>query len=396
MKKILTISFRAPYPLTGGAKIRIYNIGKILAQRYRVDLLSINEQPVTDEHLRELEKVFDKVIIYSFHPIRFKINALKRLLSRNSLQIYYYHFGKVQKWVDKHYSDYDLIFCFHIRMTRYLRKITDKPKVIDFIDATSINYREAQKRARGMWKFIYPIENRRALAYELKMLREFDKVFITSPYDKAYLDENFGRSNDNLVVIPNGVKEELFTRNNRFEREEENWLVFLGKVNYAPNVDAVIYFAKEIFPLVREKVDIKFLIVGTSPTKEVLKLREIKGVEVTGFVEDPYDFLERAKLVVAPLRFSAGIQFKVLEAMALRKALVATPKAVRGIEGEDGKHFIVSESPEGMAAKILELLGDEAKRKRIGENARQLVEQKYRWTIIGEKLLKEVDRALNR
>ena len=393
MKKILIISYRFPYPLTDGSRIRIYNIARILAQRYQVDLLAVNEGEIADGALDELKKTFNRVVAYPFHPLRFKLNTLKGLLSRNPLQIYYFHFGKVQKWIDEHHADYDLIFCFHIRMTRYLRKITDKPKVIDFIDATSINYREAQERARGIWRFIYPIENRRLLAYELKMLREFDKAFITSPFDKAYLDENSGHSNQNLIVLPNGVKEELFAR--KFEGKEENWLVFLGKMNYAPNVDAVVYFAKEVFPLVKRKADVKFLIVGTSPAKKVLDLRKIEGIEVTGFVEDPYEYLEKAKVVVVPLRFSAGIQNKVLEAMALRKAVVTTSKAARGIEGEDGKHFVVADTEEEMAEKILELLADDSKRREIGQNARELVEEKYRWDIVSQKLLKEVEEVLN-
>ena len=193
-------------------------------------------------------------------------------------------------------------------------------------------------------------------------------------------------------MLPNGVKEELFAR--KFEGKEENWLVFLGKMNYAPNVDAVVYFAEKIFPLVKRKADVKFLIVGTSPAKEVLDLRRIEGVEVTGFVEDPYEYLEKAKVVVVPLRFSAGIQNKVLEAMALRKAVVTTSKAARGIEGEDGKHFVVADTEEEMAEKILELLADDSKRREIGQNARELVEKKYRWDIVGQKLLKEIEEVL--
>ena len=395
MQKILLVAFRVPFPLTQGANIRIYNVGKILVQKYQVDLLAVDESKVSDEHLEELKKIFNKVISYSFHPLRCKINTLKGLLSEAPLQVYYYHFGKVQQWINQHYKEYDLIFCFHIRMAEYLRKIADRPKVIDFIDATSINYREAQERARGMWKFIYPIENRRLLTYELKMLKGFDKAFITSPFDKAYLDENTGQPNQNLVVLPNGVKEELFTRINKFEGKEEDWLVYLGKMNYAPNVDAVAYFVREIFPLIRQKANVKFLIVGTSPAQEVIKLRKLDGVEVTGFVEDPYEYLERAKVMVAPLRFSAGSQYKILETMALGKTVVTTSKGARGIEGEDGKHLVIADMEEEMASKILELLADEAKRREIGKNARQLVEKKYRWDVVGEKLLKEIEEVLN-
>ena len=394
MKRVLILSFRFPYPLTDGAKIRIYNISKLLAQKYQVDLLAINEGRIANKHLKEFGHVFHKVIPYPFHPLRFKINTLKGLLSSDSLQTYYYHVEKIQKWIDKYYSEYDLIFCFHIRMSRYIRKITDRPKVIDFIDATSINYREAQEWARGIWRFVLPIENRRALAYELRMLDTFDKAFITSAHDKAYLERHVGRTVNNLIVIPNGVREDLLLR--PLVEEEEDWIVFLGKMNYAPNVDAVVYFANEVFPLVRARLpEAKFVIVGASPAKEVLKLARISGILVTGYVKDPYKYLEKAKVVVAPLRFSAGIQNKILEAMALRKAVVTTTKGARGIAGRDGEHFWVADEPKDMAEKILKLLANPHLRKEIGENARRLAETSYRWDIIGEKLLAEIDKVLN-
>jgi len=395
MARVLVLSFRFPYPLTDGARIRIYNICKILAQEHTVDLLSLNEGPIPADSLHHVAGIFSEIYSFPFQSIWFKLNTLKGILSRDSLQTYYFHFRKVQKWLDSNLSRYDLIFCFHIRMSRYLRHMAGVPKVIDFIDATSINYREAQEWARGIWRFVLPIENRRALAYELRMLGTFDKAFITSAYDKAYLERHAGRRLDNLIVIPNGVREDLFSRS--LVDDEEDWIVFLGKMNYAPNVDAVVYFANEVFPLVRPRLpEAKFVIVGASPAKEVLKLARISGILVTGYVEDPYKYLEKAKVVVAPLRFSAGIQNKILEAMALRKAVVTTTKGARGIAGRDGEHFLVADEPEDMAEKILKLLASPYLRKEIGENARRLVETTYRWDIIGEKLLAEIDEVLNR
>jgi len=395
MKKILMMSYRFPYPLIDGSRIRIYNIGKMLAEKYQVDLLAINEGDIAIENIRKTKNIFNKVIPFSFNPIWFKINTLKGIFSKDSLQIYYHHFNKVQKWIDLHYNEYDLIFCVHIRMTKYLRNANSIPKVIDFIDATSINYQEAQKNSTGMWRFIYPIENKRALSYEIKILKEYDKAFITSPFDKKYLNNNNNTkdSNCNIVVIPNGVNEELLKRKNKFT--EENWIVFLGKMNTAPNVDAVIYFANEIFPLIRNKKNgIKFVIVGSSPIRNVLKLVKKKNVEVTGFVEDPYEYLEKAKIIVAPLRFSAGTQYKILESMSLGKVVVTTPKGARGISGEDGKHFVVADGEEEMVKNILDLLNDESKRNEIGNNARELIKQKYRWDIIRKDLYKEIDNVL--
>jgi len=395
VKRILLAAFRLPFPLTSGDKIRFYHIGKLLSKRYQVDLLTINEGRVKNEYPKEVKDVFSNIINFSFSRIKFLNNVLMGILSKDPLQVNYFYFGEVQHWFEDHYKEYDLVFCFHVRMAKYFREITNKPKVIDFIDATSINYTEAEKRAKGLWKIIYPIENHRLLSYELKTLEEFDKSFISSPFDKAYLEKNIGHTNDDLVVIPNGVKEELFHRDNRFGGGKEEWLVFLGRMNYAPNEDAAIFFAKRVFPLIRKKANVKFLDVGTTPTKEVLQLRKLDGVEVTGFVEDSYEYLERAKVIVAPLRFSAGSQYKILESMALGKVVVTTSKGARGIEGKDGKHFIIADRENEMAAKVLDLLAEEHRRRYIGENAKQLIKEKYSWSVVGEKLFKEIEELLD-
>lgn len=394
MAKVLALSFRFPYPLTDGARIRIYNVCKILARDHTVDLLSLNEGPIQEDSLRHVKPLFRKIYSFPFHPLRFKLNTLKGIPSRDSLQTYYYHFSEVQQWVDRNLSRYDLVLCFHTRMTRYIRNKADIPLVIDFIDATSINYREAQKWSQGIWRFVLPIENRRALTYELQMLATFDKAFITSANDKAYLESHAGRGLEDLIVIPNGVGEDLLSRPPA--EDEEDWIVFLGKMSYAPNVDAVVYFAKEVFPHVRALLpEAKFVIVGASPANEVLKLARIPGVSVIGYAEDPYVYMERAKVVVAPLRFSAGIQNKILEAMALRKSVVTTSKGARGIAGKDGTHFVVADDPAHMAKKIVELLQDRSLRKVLGWQARQLVEERYRWSTIGDILLSELDHVLN-
>jgi sugar transferase (PEP-CTERM/EpsH1 system associated) len=391
--KVLALAFRAPYPLTDGASIRIYNVAKAIAEQHSVDLLFVNEGRVADGVLAKLESVFKRVLPFPHHPWSFKLNAIRGLISRDSLQPHYHYFAEVQNWVDQHVREYDLILCFHIRMSRYLREVHGIPKILDLIDATSINYREAVSHASGIWKAIYSIENRRLLTYELDMLSSFDTKFITSPYDKSYLEGHLGHSADRLIVVPNGVKEELLTRTDC--NVETNSLVFLGKMNYAPNVDAVKYFASRVFPLIKRQVPgVRFVIVGISPAQDVKRLGSLDGIDVTGYVDDPYEYIARSKVVVAPLRFGAGIQNKVLEAMALGKPVVATPNAVRGIAGKSGEHFVVANDSVIMANEIVALLLDDAKRKRLGRSARHLVAEVYRWDNIRGLVLREVNALL--
>jgi len=280
-------------------------------------------------------------------------------------------------------------------MAKYLKGIKTR-KVIDLIDATSLYYERAAKRAPGLWRFIYGVESKRLLRYELRMIREFDKAFIISTSDKRYLTNCCGLVNDSLIVLPNGANEDLFSRLDNFKKKEESYLVFLGKMNYFANVDAVDYFARKVFPLIKEQIkDIKFIIVGVNPAKEIIKLGKMEGIEVTGFVDDPYKYLEEAKVVVAPMKVAAGIQNKILEAMALGKTVVTTSLGAAGIAGGvDGKHFVIADTEEEMASKILDLIDDKSQRENIGRNARRLVEEKYRWSSIKKILLKEIGQII--
>ncbi len=392
MNKVLVLSSRIPYPLVAGYCHRIYHVSKILASKYQVDLLAINESGIRYEELSILNEVFNNLILFDFSPITFKINAFKKFFSSKPIQVGGYYFNAIQEWIDKHFREYDLIYCNHIRTAEYARNIPCK-KVLDFHDAISMHYKDALTIAKGFWKAFYFIESKRLLPYELGTLGEFDKYFITSQADRDYLLANTSIPAD-IGVIPMGVNEKILKLD--WKAEEENWLVFLGKMNYYPNEDAVVYFANEVFPLLRSRVrDLKFIIVGAYPTRRVQSLSKIPGIEVTGFVDDPYEYLERAKVVVAPIRLGAGIQNKILEAMALRRPVVTTSKGARGIAGgEDGKHFVVADSSEKAVDKILELLNDSEKRREIGQNARALIEERYTWDVIRVKLLAEIEEII--
>jgi glycosyltransferase involved in cell wall biosynthesis len=255
-----------------------------------------------------------------------------------------------------------------------------------------MNYKAALRRAEGFWKAFYYVEDKRLLPYELEALRIFNKCFISSPVDKQYLLSHASVF-ASLSVIPNGVNSRAMEWLR--DSEEENWVSFLGKMDYYPNEDAVIYFAREVFPLLKENFPaLKFIIIGAYPTKKVLTLEKIPGIEVTGFVEDPYDYLARSKVVVAPMRFAAGIQNKILEAMALRKAVVTTSVSAEGIQGEDGRHFLIADTPQEMAEKILELLRNREERRVLGENARSFIQARYTWDVVGKRLLDEMGELI--
>jgi len=391
MKKILVLYSRIPYPLIGGDRIRIYYTGKTLSRRYKVDLVCLNEGKVREEHKEKLKEIFNEVIIFPYSHYRFRCNALAGVVSKKPLQVHYYYFKRMQKWINDNYRNYDLVFANHIRTVEYLKKI-DCPKIVDLHDAISMNYLEAARRVTGLWKAIYWMEKGRVLPYEVKTVNEFARSFIVSDIDRDYLIQQ-GAAQEKIITIPVAVKDEVINRSSQIK--EENQIVFFAKMDTLPNRDAAIYFAKEVFPLLRKKNrSLKFIIVGARPPREVLRLEGIAGIKVTGFVEDPYNFFDSCKVFVVPLRFGAGVQNKLLEAMALRKPVVTTSLAAKAIKGEDGKHFLVADTPVKMANRILGLLEDKEKRGSLGEEARVLIEKYYTWRTVGQKLLREIDKVI--
>jgi len=391
MKKILILSSRVPYPLIGGDRIRTYNTGKILSRRYRVDLACIGKGRVPNGYIEGLRKTFHKVILFSYPHLRFRWNAFKGIFSNEPLQTHYYYFLEVQNWIDKNFRSYDLIFAHHIRTAKYIEHI-DRPKVVDLHDAISMNYLKAVRKVNGLWRLIYRIENRRVLPYEIKTINCFNRSFIVSDVDRNYLIQH-GAKPERITTVPVAVKDEVIKRSS--QAREKDQIAFLGKMNYAPNEDAVIYFARRVFPMLkRNNHGLRFVIIGAHPTKAVLDLEKIDGIIVTGFMKNPYPVFEASKVVVAPLRFGAGIQNKILEAMALRKPVVTTSLGARAIKGKDGEHFLVADRAEEMAEKILSLLEDREKRKSMGKKARALIKKEYTWDTIGEKFLMEIGQII--
>jgi glycosyltransferase involved in cell wall biosynthesis len=143
----------------------------------------------------------------------------------------------------------------------------------------------------------------------------------------------------------------------------------------------VIWFSKEILPLIKEEIpEIRFYIVGSNPTKEVLSLSSINCVTVTGYVPDTREYLKKATVVVVPLRIARGIQNKILEAMAMGVPVVATPQAFEGIEAQPGRDLILGENAKKIAEEVIQLIKKVALRRSLGDNARRIIEENYCWS----------------
>ena len=225
-------------------------------------------------------------------------------------------------------------------------------------------------------------EWKKLVQYEKKILDFFTSVIVLTERDKGLI-ENLN-SNIKATIIPTGVDTEFYKPNDCTDKEKS--LVFVGHYKHFPNLDAIVYFVKNIYPKVIEKIsNIKLYIVGSGVTKRVEDLKN-NNIIVTGEVEDIRQYLKRPNIFVAPVRLGGGIKGKVLEAMAMGVPVVATKEAVSGIDYSIGDFALISDDPKVFAENIIKLYNDGSIYNTLSVNSRKIVENNYNWKKIAEKL----------
>ncbi|WP_299548805.1 glycosyltransferase [Seonamhaeicola sp.] len=383
--KLLMIFHRPPFPLIGGDKIRMYQNLKILSKHYDVDVLFVNDIKTDKAHNNSILKLATNIFVFEFKKYRFYLSTLFGfLMNKNPLQVNYYYFKSVQKWIDKNISNYDSVFCHTIRTAEYVKNKSIF-KIIDFVDAISMNYEKAAKKSNfGLWKLLYKIDKKRVLKYESSLLELFDERIIISEIDKNYI-LNKSNSNAKIHIVQNFV-ETNFSNSSA----EEDYIIFVGKMDYEPNVNAVKYFCLKIFPKILEKFpDLRFYIVGANPIKKVKVLAKHQNVEVIGYVEDLNDVILRSKLMVAPMVSGAGIQNKILMAMAQKKCVITTKIGAEGLVDLDmeSKPIEISKSTYDFTSSLLDLLENKSKRNKIGLNAYNYINKHFSIRKVEKDLL---------
>lgn len=295
-------------------------------------------------------------------------------------------------------SPYDLLHVEHLRAARYgLQLLTfnlQLPTVWDSVDCISYLFSQSAQQSRSLFaRLVTRVELPRTRRYEAMLLRRFARVLVTSPVDAAALA---ALSNVDTVkgadvsafqraaVLPNGVDLAAFhpTEAPRLPGE----IVFSGKMSYHANVTAALYLVGEILPLVqRECPEAHVTLVGSEPPAAIQALAG-PHVAVTGYVADLPAYLRQAAVAIAPMPYGAGIQNKVLEAMACSTPVVATPQAVSALGVRDGVEILVGETTTELAAHVVRLLNDPALGSRIGPAGRAYVERHHDWDAIAGQL----------
>jgi polysaccharide biosynthesis protein PslH len=275
----------------------------------------------------------------------------------------------------------DAIVVFSGQMAQYIPADFAGRIIMDFVDVDSAKFESYAASGNPLMRWVNAREGRMLAAMEADVAVRADASFFVSEAEAALFRTRSGASN--TAALSNGIDCVFYDPDIAFDRlltADGPRMVFTGQMDYRPNVEAVDSFAREVFPIIRQRhPTAEFLIVGRQPTPAVAALADLSGVTVTGAVDDVRTYLAAADLVVAPLRIARGIQNKVLEAMAMARPVLASTAAAEGINATDGVHFCIAASPAEEARMAIKLLSDSARRNAIGHAARAHVLTQYGW-----------------
>ena len=385
---ILFLTSRLPFPPVGGDRLRMCQFLRHLSRRHRVTVASFVESEREAHVAVEYRQLYDRLLPVVLPRSRSYLNCIRGLASTDPLQVRYYSSPRMREVVAEELAtrSYDAVFCHLIRMAQYLPDDSRVRKVVDFCDAISLLHDRSMKLrpALGRASLISALEARRVGSYERAAFARTDASIFVSEVDANHF--RLAGMTDGITVISQGVDPAQFpfTPDSR----DDNRIVFLGNMRTFPNTDAVVYFVKEVFPIIQsERPRAVFYIVGNEPSRRVRALHNGTNVIVTGRVDSVIPYLAGAAVMVAPMRSCAGVQTKILESLAIGTPVVAT---TMGAEGLDPGIMTVADSPREFADATLELMNNPHLRRERAIAGRAHVDRNCTW----ENSLERLDSVL--
>jgi sugar transferase (PEP-CTERM/EpsH1 system associated) len=386
MRELLFLAHRIPYPPDKGDKIRSFHLLQHLARAYRVHVGAFVDDPRDWGHVEYLKKMCGETCFVALHAARAKLRSLAALATGEPLTLRYFGSLRLKRWVNEMLAEHRIerALVFSSAMAQYLEAVPpgSMRRVLDFVDLDSDKWRQYGERSRGPLRWLYQREAEKLLEYERRYAGEFETSLFVSEAEARLFTALAPEASGRTLVVTNGVDTEYFSPQRNYPnpyREDEAVLVFTGAMDYWANVDAVTWFAREVFPRVRADFPRAcFYIVGARPAQEVLELARLPGVRVTGTVSDTRPYLAHARAAVAPLRMARGVQNKVLEAMAMALPVFASPQAVAGISPCAELLERATDAPEAAARLLVESLRKPAAAS-LGEALREHVLRRYSW-----------------
>lgn len=400
MKELIYLSHRIPYPPDKGDKIRSWNLLRFLTTHWRVHLGTFIDDPKDNRYRKDLDAICAETKYITLNRAASTIRSLKGFIRSSSLTMPYYERREMRNWVSDLLQgrDIDAVVAFSSSMAQYAAPFADSDTriVIDFCDLDSDKWRQYSEFSKGPLRWIYRRESEKLQSEEKALASVADaSVFVSKQEAAAFCRQTRADSNS-VFAVSNGVDTRYFDPTIEFRSpfaHGARTIVFVGAMDYWPNVDAVCWFSTEVLPdLLSRDPNTQFWIVGANPDKKVLGLDSLAGVSVTGRVDDVRPYLAHAGCIVAPLRIARGIQNKVLEAMAMARPVIATPQAMEGINAIGFQSLQVCETSTEWAEAVSSVLDTDAYDSEA-ITLRRHVSAEYSWEACGYSLANVVSGA---
>jgi len=376
--RVLFLSQRVPYPPNRGDKITTWRIVERLKRTHEVHCVAFAHDDEDRRAADELGSLGAPTIAIDLDLRVAKLFALPLLFTNRPLTLGVYGSGELQRAVDRLAARSDVGYAYSSSMGAFLEPHTHLRRVMHFAELDSDKWKQYAERSASPASWIYAREHRTLLRFEQRIAHSFDENVLCTPLEQRIFEREIPGVHS--IVMRNGV--DLAHYRPTPERAEPGHLVFVGVMDYLPNVDGCAWFVETILPRIRAKhANAHLSIVGSRPNEQVRELGRRPGVSVTGFVPDPREHLGRASISIAPLRIARGIQNKVLEAMAMGLPVVGTTSATQGVEGEPGRDFVLANTADEFASAVCKLIENPGEAHRFGQRARKFVEERYDWEV---------------
>ena len=378
--KVLLLTQVLPYPPDSGPKVKTWNVLKYLARQHEVTLVSFvrGDQTAAIEHLRGYCRAVHTVPM-SRNPLHDAVAMGRSFLSGEPWMMVRDDRAAMRQLIDRlaRETHFDVVHADQLNMAQYAERVPGARKILDAHNALWLLYQRLWQTMRfGPRQLLLGRDWRLLKTYEGRVCREFEGVLAVSDEDRAALTEAMGAERP-ITVIPIAVDTDEIPV--VAHAPEANHLLHIGTMYWPPNIDGMLWFLREAYPLIRAQYPVAQLdVVGARPPQELLDFNaQNVGVNVTGYVPDPAPYLQQAGVFIVPLRAGGGMRVKILEALSRGLPLVTTALGCEGIAVEHGRHVLIADSPADFAAAVLRLLQDRAFADELGRAGRALIEDTY-------------------
>ena len=386
MAEILFLAHRIPYPPTKGDKIRAYHFLAHLTRTHVVHLACFVDDPDDWRHADHLRTLCHECHFADLSRVRAWRRAPGVLMRNEAFSVGRLRDIRLAGWIGELVQRRPIrsVFAYSAAMAQYLARgpAHGLRRVVDFVDVDSEKWRQLAAYRRWPWSWLYLRESQRLRAFDRDAVARCDHCLFVSPTEAQSFQELIPAAAGKAVVVPNGVDSDHFSPGIRGPRPFGPGgpvVAFTGDMSYWPNEDAVLWFAEQVLPRLRaECPDLRFVVVGRGPRLRLRRSGARLGFTLTGAVPDVRPFLAHSAVAVAPLRVAQGVPNKVLEAMAMAKAVVATPAAVAGLRVRAGQDIVLAADPEAFARATVRALDPQFARV-LGAHARARVLADYAW-----------------